>query len=318
MNKFGARLTSKAKKYKIRLTVKREGKRVYKTHSVLQKDIRKKEGRKKRARRANRSQFGVWPSDGPPLVDLASYYLGWNDSVPTEEPYYPRAQLLEFWRVAGLPSSEEELAKIQQELLEWGLLDIHQPITEEQLINLRVYRGHAGAHLPVGLEGPEDEAISFEQKFQEEFLGTKIVPIDPDDRLTLALEGPIQMSPHTLWNIYGNISPDQYDWARRNWMHAVNRQRNKLIRYLLHSHAIYEASFLEKNISVNHVFPIILNNVLWALNTIPGFSNIIFPGGFVWHQGNDHGHFKRKQRRKVHFGSRGGRYVIKNGKKKYL
>ena len=47
MNKFGSRLRSKAKRYKIRLTVKRRGKRVYKTHSALQKEISRKEGRKK-------------------------------------------------------------------------------------------------------------------------------------------------------------------------------------------------------------------------------------------------------------------------------
>ena len=51
-SKFGTRLTSKAKKYKIRLTVKRKGKRVYKTLAALQKEISKKEGRRK-------ARFGV-------------------------------------------------------------------------------------------------------------------------------------------------------------------------------------------------------------------------------------------------------------------
>ena len=237
-SKFGSRLTRKAKKYKIRLTVERRGKRVYKTHSALKKEISRKE-------KGRRARFGV--NYLTKMINPSLLRHGEQEPLISFNPQIGKTYSL--WdRGAG----------IMQDFSATPGHDGWRRILVGKLIELN----------PVNTDG-----------------GERLVPVfNPMEWLEGPWPGLIQLrrqTPHMM-QYYPPGTPRAY--VSQFYWHTIHHD------------------VLGKPPPPRTSVPSLQTLAKRQLSTddIKRFREFAFG------------------RRKVHFGSRGGRYVIKNGRKKYL
>ncbi len=103
MSKPGKSLKSLCKRLKVRLTVKRNGKRVYKSVKVLKAQCaKKKKVKRKKVKRKRRRKFGSGPPDGYPSPIGESF--AWT---PSKELRGDKAQ---FDTPLGLPDSPSDFS----------------------------------------------------------------------------------------------------------------------------------------------------------------------------------------------------------------